>query len=87
MAIDNPFKGNNVLGHGCGEKSYAPYALDQCGYLGGKVTYQKWAGVVPFFCLDRVARFSKWLEPFVEYIPVIKNFDCAVYTFSASSNP
>ena len=70
-----------------GEKSYAPHALDQwVDQLGGKVIYRKWAGFVPMFCPDWMAGLMKWLEPFVEYVPVVKNIGCAQYTFSASLN-
>jgi ubiquinone/menaquinone biosynthesis C-methylase UbiE len=69
-----------------GEKSYAPHMLDQwVEQLGGKVTYRKWAGFVPMFCPDWMARLTKWLEPLVEHVPLVKNIGCAVYTFSASS--
>ncbi len=69
-----------------GEKSYAPHTLDQwVGQLGGTVTYRKWAGFVPMFCPDWMARLMKWLEPLVENLPLVKKIGSAVYTFSAST--
>lgn len=69
-----------------GEKSYAPHALDQwVRELGGTIVHRKWAGFVPMFCSDRLARVMKWLEPVVETVPVIKEMGCAIYYLSASS--
>ena len=68
------------------EKSYAPHALDQwVNQLGGKVLYRKWAGFVPMFCPDWMARLTKWLETFVEHFPIINRIGCAIYYLSASS--
>lgn len=69
-----------------GEKSYAPHKLDQwVRDLGGEVTYRKWAGFVPMFCPNWMARLMKWLEPLVENLPIIQRIGSAVYTFSASA--
>ena len=69
-----------------GEKSYAPHTLDQwVRQLGGEITYRKWAGFVPMFCPDAVARLMKVLEPFVERAPLANQIASAVYTFSAGS--
>ena len=68
------------------EKSYAPHALDQwVDQLGGQVIRRKWAGFVPMFCPDWMARLTKWLEPLVERFPVINKIGCAIYYFSARS--
>jgi ubiquinone/menaquinone biosynthesis C-methylase UbiE len=69
------------------EKSYAPRMLDQwVRQLGGKVTYRKWAGFVPMFCPDWMARGMKLFEPVVEHLPGINRIGCAIYYFSAESN-
>jgi len=68
------------------EKSYAPHVLDQwISQLGGKVIHRKWAGFVPMFCPDWMARGMKWLEPIVEHFPGINRIGCAIYYFSAES--
>lgn len=67
-----------------GEKSYAPHALDRwVRELGGKVTHRKWAGFVPMFCTNSLARVMKWVEPVVETVPIIKEIGCAIYYMSA----
>ncbi len=68
------------------EKSYAPHALDLwVSRLGGKVIYRKWAGFVPMFCPDWLARLMKFLEPLIEHFPIINRIGCAIYYFSAES--
>ena len=68
------------------EKSYAPHMLNQwVGQLGGKVLYRKWAGFVPMFCPDWMAKVMKWIEPVVEHLPGINRIGCAIYYFSAKS--
>jgi SAM-dependent methyltransferase len=63
-----------------GEKSYSPDLLhrwiDSCG---GKVLSRRYAGLVPFFCPDPVARTLKFFEPAVESIPFLNALTCAVY--------
>jgi SAM-dependent methyltransferase len=67
------------------EKSYAPASLDkEIQKMGGRVLRRKWAGFVPMFCPDWMAKTMKVVEPMVEAVPVIKHLGCAVYTFSAS---
>jgi SAM-dependent methyltransferase len=67
------------------EKSYAPVYLDrEIKKLGGKVLQRKWAGFVPMFCPNWLAKLMKVIEPVVESVPVIKHLGCAVYVFSAS---
>lgn len=67
-----------------GEKSYAPRALDRWVQdLGGKIIHRKWAGFVPMFCSDPLARAMKWVEPIVETVPLIKEMGCAIYYLSA----
>jgi SAM-dependent methyltransferase len=68
------------------EKSYLPAYLDTViEKMGGKVLRRKWAGFVPMFCPDWMAKMMKAVEPVVEAVPVIKHLGCAVYTFSASN--
>ena len=67
------------------EKSYPPAYLDkEVKKLGGQVLHRKWAGFVPMFCPDWMARMMKAMEPVVESLPVLKHLGCAVYVFSAS---
>jgi len=67
------------------EKSYSPAYLDrEIAKLGGKVLRRKWAGFVPMFCPDWMAKSMKVIEPVIEAIPVLKHLGCAVYVFSAS---
>lgn len=67
-----------------GEKSYAPHQLDAwIAQLGGKVTSRKWAGFVPMFCPDGLARLMKTLEPVIEHTPLVNKIASAVYVFTA----
>jgi ubiquinone/menaquinone biosynthesis C-methylase UbiE len=69
------------------EKSYGAHALDQwVRQGGGQVVFRKWAGFVPFFSPDWLARLMKWMEPFIENAPLIDRVASAVYTFCAVSN-
>lgn len=68
------------------EKSYSPASLDRwVAALGGQVVKRVWAGFVPMFCPDWMARAMKWIEPVVEATPVINRLGCAVYSFAAES--
>jgi SAM-dependent methyltransferase len=68
-----------------GEKSYAPHLLNRwISELGGKVTSRKWAGFVPMFCPDDVARLMKALEPLIEHTPLVNRIASAVYVFTAA---
>jgi len=67
------------------EKSYAPHLLDRwVSQLGGTVIRRRWAGFVPMFCPDWLARWMKRLEPIVEHVPIINRIGCAIYYFSAA---
>ena len=69
------------------EKSYLPTYLDkEIEKMGGKVLRRKWAGFVPMFCPNWMAKTMKVIEPAVEAVPIIKHLGCAVYTFSASDS-
>jgi len=70
-----------------GEKSYAPRQLDRwIGQQGGTVQRRTFAGLVPMFCPDWLARAAKLAEPVVERIPLARALTCAVYVFSATGN-
>lgn len=61
------------------ERSYATTQLRQWIHqAGGVVTYQRFAGFVPMFVPDWVAKAAKFIEPMVEYMPGIATIGCAV---------
>jgi SAM-dependent methyltransferase len=67
-----------------GEKSYAPRSLDQwVADVGGAVRTRMFAGLVPMFCPDWLARVTKRVEPVVERVPLARAVSCAVYVFAA----
>lgn len=67
-----------------GEKSYAPRALDRwIADVGGAVHARMFAGLVPMFCPDWLARTAKQVEPVVERVPLARAVTCAVYVFAA----
>ncbi|MCX5828408.1 MAG: hypothetical protein NTV58_10480 [Deltaproteobacteria bacterium] len=47
------------------------------------MNYEKFAGFVPMFCPDRLARLMKTMEPAIEAIPVLNALACAVYVMAA----
>lgn len=66
------------------EKSYSSQCLNRWVHsLGGAVTVWQWAGLVPMFCPDWMARTLKVIEPVVERVPLINAVGCAVYVFAA----
>jgi len=66
------------------EKSYAPFKLDAwIESHGGMVSRRVWAGFVPMFCPDWLARTLKTIEPAVELVPGVKHVACAVYVLTA----
>lgn len=63
-----------------GEKSYSPKLLDHwVAKAGGWVKASCWAGLVPFFCPDWLAKTTKAVEPLVERVPFLNRVCCAVY--------
>ena len=67
-----------------GERSYPPRRLDRwVRELGGTVGRRLYAGLVPMFCPDWMARLAKRVEPVVERLPMLRHLSCAVYVFSA----
>ena len=68
-----------------GEKSFTTRLVSSwITQAGGKVTYRRFAGFVPMFCSDRVAHVTKFLEPAVETVPIVKMLGCAVYVLVAA---
>lgn len=67
-----------------GEKSYATTRLAewirQCG---GEVQSQRFAGFVPMFCPDWIARTMKAAEPLVEWLPGVRAVACSVVVIVA----
>jgi ubiquinone/menaquinone biosynthesis C-methylase UbiE len=61
------------------EKSYSSTQLARwIEEVGGRVTYQKFAGFVPMFSPAWLARLMKIIEPVVEKLPVVNSLGCAV---------
>lgn len=67
-----------------GEKSYSAFQLAHwIKKAGGCVVSKKYAGFVPMFCPDGIARMMKRLEPWLENIPWLKACGCAVIVIVA----
>jgi SAM-dependent methyltransferase len=67
-----------------GEKSYTPRRVGKwVSAAGGAVVSCRFAGFVPMFCPDVVARLTKFLEPLVEHLPLVNALGCAVYVMVA----
>lgn len=66
------------------EKSYSPAMLNQwVSRSGGVIRAWGYAGLVPMFCPDSVAKGLKHIESAFERIPIINALTCAVYFFVA----
>ena len=66
------------------EKSYRPRRLRKWVMeAGGVVTAEGFAGFVPMFCPDPVARLMKAVEGLLEATPVARALACSVYTMAA----
>jgi ubiquinone/menaquinone biosynthesis C-methylase UbiE len=66
------------------EKSYTSYRMKNwIRNAGGEVTYERFAGFVPMFCPDWIARLMKAVEPVVERIPLLSFLACAVVVIVA----
>lgn len=67
------------------EKSYTLARMKSwITQAGGTVTHEKYAGFVPMFCPDWLARLMKSVEIVVESVPVIRALGCAVYVVRAT---
>ena len=66
------------------ERSYTPSQLDLwIREAGGSVLRRRFAGFVPMFCPDSVARLMKAVEPILERIPLLRALACAVVVITA----
>jgi len=66
------------------EKSYRPLRVARwVREAGGEIVSLRFAGFVPMFCADWIARVMKRLEPIVESVPVLRSQGCAVYIMVA----
>lgn len=66
------------------EKSYTSLQLNRwIKQAGGKITYRRFAGFVPMFCSDGLARRMKSIEPVVERVPWLDAYGCAVVVVKA----
>jgi SAM-dependent methyltransferase len=68
-----------------GEKSYGSSRIRRwVGEAGGSVQWEKFAGFVPMFCPDWLARLMKGMEPLLEQAPGLRALGCALYVLVAS---
>jgi len=68
-----------------GERSFSSRTIDRwIRDGGGTVVARQWAGLVPFFCPDWMARTLKVLEPLIERVPLVNLLSCAVYVVTAT---
>jgi SAM-dependent methyltransferase len=62
------------------EKSYPPHRLDAWFKKeGGRIVETRYIGLVPVFWPDGGVPFLKMIEPFVEWMPGLKQISCAQY--------
>jgi len=67
-----------------GEKSYNAIQLSRwIARAGGRILRRKYAGFVPMFCSDRIARVTKTIEPLIESVPFLNAMGCAVVVILA----
>lgn len=67
-----------------GEKSYMSMQFNRwIKENGGERVYRKFAGFVPMFCPDWIARLTKWIERIIENIPVLRDLACSVVVIVA----
>jgi ubiquinone/menaquinone biosynthesis C-methylase UbiE len=70
-----------------GEKSYPPRRVSRwIAAAGGTEVSRRFAGFVPMFCPDVLARLMKFLEPLVERLPLVNALGCAVYVMVVKKN-
>jgi SAM-dependent methyltransferase len=70
------------------EKSYTSRQLARwIEAAGGRVVDRQFAGFVPMFAPDWLARATKWAEPAVERAPLVNALGCAVCIVVASRRP
>lgn len=67
-----------------GEKSYPSRQIARwVEQAGGEVQLRRFAGFVPMFCPDWLARMTKAVEPFLESVPALRALGCAVFVLVA----
>ena len=67
-----------------GEKSYRSRRIVRwVEEAGGEVQWRRFAGLVPMFCPDWLARTMKAVEPLVERVPGLRALGCAVFILVA----
>ncbi len=66
------------------EKSYCPHTLKRWfQQQGTEIVEESYIGLVPFFCPEALAKVLKKMEPWVESIPLLRNFACGQFVFKA----
>jgi SAM-dependent methyltransferase len=67
-----------------GEKSYRPRLMARwVREAGGEPVSLRFAGFVPMFCPDWIARTTKRLEPIIETLPLLRSQASAIYVMVA----
>jgi SAM-dependent methyltransferase len=67
-----------------GEKSYSSRQIVRwVEEAGGEVQWRRYAGFVPMFCPDWLARAMKTVEPLLESVPGLRALACAVFVLVA----
>jgi SAM-dependent methyltransferase len=67
-----------------GEKSYSSRQIMRwVEQAGGEVQWRRFAGLVPMFCPDWLARTMKLFEPILERLPGLRALGCAVFVVVA----
>lgn len=65
------------------EQSFTPCKLRRLfAKNNGKVVFDEYVGLVPFFCPDYMAKFLKFFERPVELLPIIRAISCGQYMFA-----
>ena len=67
------------------ERSYSMTTISRwISFHGGIVVMRRFFGLVPLFSPRIIACIGRWMEPFVERIPVVSRFCCGQYIVVAS---
>lgn len=67
-----------------GEKSYSSRSIVRwVKEAGGEVTWRQFAGFVPMFSPDWLARAMKAVEPALEHTPILRAIGCALFVLVA----
>lgn len=65
------------------EQSFTPCKLRRLFEKNnGKIVFDEFVGLVPFFCPDSAAKFLKFFEKTVESLPVVRALSCGQYMFA-----